>query len=198
MEEEINKANYISIGKATVLSGLCAQTLRKLADKNKIGSYRTFAGQRKFNKNDIIHMCYNSSSIYEKKDNTKINYIYTRVSSKKQSDDIEKQIEIIKSQNPEYTSYKVISDISSCVNLKRQGLNIIIESCIQNNIGEVVIAHKDRLSRFGFDIIKIIIEKAGGKIIIINDEKNKSSAQELAEDLLSILHFYSCEQNRRI
>jgi predicted site-specific integrase-resolvase len=140
-------------------------------------------------------MCSNVSSFHQRKDNTKINYIYTRVSSRKQSDDLERQIEFIKSQKPEYNiSYKLISDIGSGINFKRQGLITILDTCLQNNIGEVVIAHKDRLSRFGFDLIKLIIEKAGGKITIINDERNKSTEQELAEDLLSIIHIYSCRQ----
>jgi len=192
-EKEKKQTNYISIGEATVLSGLCAQTLRKLADQKKIISYKTITGQRKFDKSNIIQMCSNVSPVFERKDPTKINYIYTRVSSRKQYDDLERQIEFIKSQKPEYnTSYKLISDIGSGINFKRQGLITILDSCLQNNIGEVVIAHKDRLSRFGFDLIKLIIEKAGGKITIINDEQNKSTEQELAEDLLSIIHIYSC------
>ena len=194
-EKEKKQTNYISIGKATVLSGLCAQTLRKLADQKKIISYKTISGQRKFDKSNIIQMCSNVSTVFERKDPTKINYIYTRVSSRKQYDDLERQIEFIKSQKPEYnTSYKLISDIGSGINFKRQGLNTILDSCMQNNIGEVVIAHKDRLSRFGFDLIKLIIEKAGGKITIINDEQNKSTEQELAEDLLSIINIYSFRQ----
>ena len=194
-EKEKKQTNSISIGEASVLSGLCAQTLRKLADQKKIISYKTITGQRKFDKSNIIQMCSNVSVVYERKDPTKINYIYTRVSSRKQSDDLERQIEFIKSQKPEYnTSYKLISDIGSGINFKRQGLITILDSCLQNNIGEVVIAHKDRLSRFGFDLIKLIIEKAGGKITIINDEQNKNTEQELAEDLLSIIHIYSCRQ----
>jgi putative resolvase len=173
----------------------CAQTLRKLADQKKIISYKTISGQRKFDKSNIIQMCSNVSTVFERRDPTKINYIYTRVSSRKQYDDLEKQIEFIKSQKPEYnTSYKLISDIGSGINFKRQGLNTILDSCMQNNIGEVVIAHKERLSRFGFDLIKLIIEKAGGKITIINDEQNKSTEQELAEDLLSIINIYYCRQ----
>jgi predicted site-specific integrase-resolvase len=194
-EKKKKQTNYISIGEAIVLSGLCAQTLRKLADHKKIISYKTITGQRKFDKLNIIQMCSNVSSFHQRKDDTKINYIYTRFSSRKQSDDLERQIEFIKSQKPEYnTSYKLISDIGSGINFKRQGLITILDSCLQNNIGEVVIAHKDRLSRFGFDLIKLIIEKAGGKITIINDGRNKSTEQELAEDLLSIIHIYSCRQ----
>ena len=97
-------------------------------------------------------------------------------------------------RKPEYSSYTTISDIASGINFKRKGLQTILDSCIQGVIGEVVIAHRDRLSRFGFDLVKIIIEKAGGTITILDDEENKSSEQELAEDLLSIIHIYSCRQ----
>ena len=69
-----------------------------------------------------------------------------------------------------------------------------MDSCLQGTIGEIVIAHRDRLSRFGFDLFKLIIQKAGGNIIVLDDEKNKSTEQELAEDLLSIIHIYSCKQ----
>ena len=74
------------------------------------------------------------------------------------------------------------------------GLATILDACVQNSIGEVVVAHRDRLCRFGFDLVKQIIEKSGGSITVIDDEKNKSSEQELAEDLLSIINIYSCRQ----
>jgi putative resolvase len=58
-----------------------------------------------------------------------------------------------------------------------------LDACLYGNVGEIVVAHQDRLCRFGFDLIKLIIEKRGGKIIVLDDDKYKSSEQELAEDL---------------
>lgn len=188
------KELFIPIREASLLSGLCPGTLRKLADEKKIKSYKTISGQRKFSKLCLEKM-FNSLS-----DDSKIstvekqNFIYARVSSKKQLDDLNRQIEFIKSRRKEYNTYISISDIGSGINFKRKGLSSILDSSIQGTIGEVVIAHRDRLSRFGFDLIKIIIEKGGGKITVIDDEKNKSTEQELAEDLLSIIHIYSCRQ----
>jgi predicted site-specific integrase-resolvase len=69
-----------------------------------------------------------------------------------------------------------------------------LDSCLQGTIGEVIIAHRDRLSRFGFDLINLLVDKSGGKITVLDDEKDKSSEQELAEDLLSIIHIFSCRQ----
>ena len=140
----------------------------------------------------------NAVRVNEKKtENTQVNYIYTRVSSKKQLDDLSRQIKYIQERNSEYSSYISISDIASgiwFINHKRKGLQTILDSCIQGVIGEVIVAHRDRLSRFGFDLIKLIIEKAGGTITVIDDTQHKSTEQELTEDLLSIIHIYSCRQ----
>lgn len=186
--------NFLSIGEAYQITGISPQTLRKLADQNKIKSYKTLSGQRKFDKNSLEEMC-NPLSINDKdSENQKQNFIYARVSSKKQNDDLVRQIEFIKNRRPEYGSYISITDIASGINFKRQGLSTLLDSCLQGTIGEIVIAHRDRLSRFGFELINTIVNKSGGKITVIDDERNKSTEQELSEDLLSIIHIYSCRQ----
>jgi predicted site-specific integrase-resolvase len=139
-------------------------------------------------------MCNNDDVNDKINKNTKQNYIYTRVSSKKQSDDLSRQIEFIKNKRPEYSSYISISDIASGINFKRKGLSTILDASLQGTVGEIIVAHRDRLCRFGFDLIKLIIEKQGGKITVLDDEQNKSSEQELSEDLLSIIHIYSYRQ----
>jgi predicted site-specific integrase-resolvase len=109
-------------------------------------------------------------------------------------DDLVRQINYVQSRNPEYTTYRTLSDIGSGINFTRKGLQTILDTCLQGTIGEVVVAHRDRLSRFGFDLIKCFIIKAGGKLTVLDDDGNKSTEQELAEDLLSIIHIYSCKQ----
>jgi len=139
-------------------------------------------------------MCNNDVSNDKIDKDKKQNYIYTRVSSKKQADDLSRQIEYVRNKRPEYASYIPISDIASGINFNRKGLSTILDAALQGIIGEVIVAHRDRLCRFGFDLIKLIIEKQGGKITVLDDERNKSSEQELSEDLLSIVHIYSCRQ----
>jgi predicted site-specific integrase-resolvase len=189
-----DKTQYISIREASIITGINPQTLRKLGDENKIKCYKTLSGQRKFDKAYLEKMCNNDDVNDKINQNTKQNYIYTRVSSKKQSDDLSRQIEFIKNKRPEYSSYISISDIASGINFKRKGLSTILDASLQGTVGEIIVAHKDRLCRFGFDLIKLIIEKQGGKITVLDDEQNKSSEQELSEDLLSIVHIYSCRQ----
>lgn len=189
-----DKTKYVSIREASIITGINAQTLRKLGDENKIKCYKTLSNQRKFDKEYLEKMCNNDVSNDKIDKDKKQNYIYTRVSSKKQADDLSRQIEYVRNKWPEYASYIPISDIASGINFNRKGLSTILDAALQGIIGEVIVAHRDRLCRFGFDLIKLIIEKQGGKITVLDDERNKSSEQELSEDLLSIVHIYSCRQ----
>ena len=191
MNGKKEETKYITIKEACRLSGLHQNKLRKLGDEQTIKCYKTPGGQRRFDKLDLEKMC---NSIPINTETTRTNFIYTRVSSKKQMDDLSRQITYIQSKRPEFNTYTTLSDIGSGINFKRKGLQTILDSCLQGVIGEVVIAHRDRLSRFGFELIKCFITKAGGSITVLDDDGHKSTEQELAEDLLSIVHIYSCKQ----
>lgn len=193
MNEEKEK-RFVSIREASLLTGIESQTLRKLGDQKKIKCYKTPSGQRKFDRSCLEAFCDSLSNDPQVQENKRKNFIYTRVSSKKQMDDLSRQLEYIKSRDPRYATYVSLSDVASGINFKREGLSSILDSCLQGTIGEVIVAHRDRLSRFGFDLIKLIITKSGGKLIVLDDDKHKTSEQELAEDLLSIVHIYSCRQ----
>jgi predicted site-specific integrase-resolvase len=180
------KATHIPIRKAAELTGVHPDTLRRWASKNLIKFYITPSGQRFFDKKCLLEFTSCVSSV-EKKENI----VYCRVSSKKQENDLSTQVEFLKS---EYPDYRVVSDIGSGINWKRKGLQAILELAMQRKLGNLVVAHKDRLSRFAFELIEWIVTTNEGKIIVLDEENNKSSEQDLAEDLLSIVHIYSCKQ----
>jgi len=185
---------FIGVKEASRISGMHPHTIRKYANEGKIKGYKTPSGQLKVNKLGLEELCEHDIISEKVPINEKCNYIYARVSSKKQLDDLERQIDFIRNKRPEYNTYTTISDIASGINFKRKGLETILDSCLQGTIGEVVVAHRDRLCRFAFELVKLFIEKSGGKIVVLDDERNKSSEQELSEDLLSIIHIYSCRQ----
>ena len=185
---------FVPLRDAVRYTGINAQTIRKLADQQKIRSYKTLTGQRKFDKQHLEELCgcitnNQNEIVMERK-----NYIYARVSTRKQMDDLERQIEYIKSQREEYGTYEVISDVASGINFNRKGLSKLLDLCLQDSIGKIVVAHRDRLARFGFELIKSIVEKKGGELVVLSEDENKSSEQELAEDLLSIVHIFTCRQ----
>ena len=183
---------YVTVGKASALTGLEAQTIRKLADQASFVCFKTPSGQRRINTQSLQEFI-NSSLLTKKvKEISRENFLYARVSSKKQMDDLSRQVEYLK--RPEYSDYTLITDVSSGINFKRKGLSTILDSCLQNTIGNIVIAYKDRLCRFGFELLEELVTKAGGTITILNQDDNKSDEQELSDDLLSIVQIFCCRK----
>lgn len=183
---------FLTIGEASKFSGLSSQTLRKMADLSQIDSYKTPSGQRRINKHCLQKFCNIDISNKSIKTCQRQNFLYARVSTKKQMDDLSRQIKYL--QQPEYITYTLISDIGSGINFKRKGLQTLLDHCIQRTIGEVVIAHRDRLCRFSFELIESIIQKAGGTLKVIDSDNHISTEEELSQDLLSIIHIFNCRQ----
>lgn len=95
-----------------------------------------------------------------------------------------------------YPSYTIVKDIGSGINFNRKGLRLIIKLAIKGLINNLVVAYKDRLTRFGFDLIEDIIkEYSNGQIIIINKKFNKGTTEEIVEDVLQILNVYNAKIN---
>ena len=178
---------YISIREASKLTGICPQTLRKLSDQNKLKAYKTLSGQRKFEKQYLEEFCTGAAHSDDKR--KRKNFIYARVVSEDDMDELQRQIQVMKDADEMFETYTVISDIGQGTNLKRKGLSVLLDACLDKQIGEVVITHKDKLSRFAFDLIQQIVIKAGGWITIVKDEKNKTDS-ELSEDLFIIAKTY--------
>ena len=185
---------HCNTAEACRITGLHQITIRKYADAKQIQCYVTPTGFRKYNRACLEKLCSSNVPHVPIQQNEKINYVYSRVSSRKQMDDLLRQTEYLQQRRPEYASYVSITDVASGINFKRKGLQTILDSCIQGTIGELVVAHRDRLCRFGFELIESFVTKAGGKITVLDNDGNKSGEQELAEDLLSIIHVYSCRQ----
>lgn len=168
---------FIPSRKAAKYLGVCANTLRKWADDGKIRHIRSPAGQRLY---DVSSLVNNSP--------TKKSYCYCRVSSHKQKDDLGRQKQYMQERFPEHI---VLSDVGSGLNFKRKNFLFILEQAGIGNVKEVVVAHRDRLCRFGFELVEWFFSKNDVKLVVLNDSKS-SPQQELVEDLLSIITVFSC------
>jgi predicted site-specific integrase-resolvase len=109
------------------------------------------------------------------------------VSSSKQKADLQRQIEYVTGKYPES---EVIKDVGSGINFKRKGLNALLERAMCGEQLEVVVAYKDRLARFGYELIERIISRNGGRVVVLN-EVSLSPTAELTQDLLTILRVFS-------
>ena len=183
-----SKQEFITIQKATKIYGFSSQILRKWEKAGLIKSQRTPRNTRMYRRCDLESALGITES--QELDQTR-NIIYCRVSSKKQSDDLKRQSEYLRSIYPEYD---LVEDVGSGIDFSRKGLQAILEYAMQGILGEVVVAHRDRLSRFGFELLEVIISKGGGKITVLENESGKSGEEELAEDLLAIIHVFNCRQ----
>jgi len=94
----------------------------------------------------------------------------------------------------QYPRAGIIKDIFRSLNYKRKGLKAILGRAMRGEQLQIVVAHKDRLARFGFELIEWIVQQNGGEIVVLK-QTNCSPEQELTNDLLSILHVFSCRMH---
>jgi predicted site-specific integrase-resolvase len=104
-------------------------------------------------------------------------------------DDLERQKAFFRSRFPHHD---LVTDIGSGINWKRKDLKTILEQSMQGKISEVVVAHRDRLYRFAFELLESIFKINGVQLLVLDEETHQSSQSELADDILSIIHIYSC------
>ena len=115
------------------------------------------------------------------------------VSSHKQKDDLERQIDNVRTYLlAKGQPFEIISDIGSGINYKKKGLQELIKRICQNQVDKVVILYKDRLLRFGFELVEYIALLHHCEIEII-DNTEKTEQQELVEDLVQIITVFSCK-----
>ena len=191
MNDTQTTSQVLNMQKACKLYGVRAETLRRWADTGHVYSWRSPNNTRMFRSTDLEKF-FNRDRNEDKNIGKKI--VYARVSSHKQRDDLQRQIDLLRRLYPDHT---VIQDIGSGINFKRKGLRSILDTCMSREVGEIVVAHKDRLCRFGFELIEHIVNNQGGKIIVLDEENDKSTNEELADDLLSIIHVFNCRQMGR-
>lgn len=177
---------FISTKETRKLLGVATATLINWDNKGKTGTSRTPQGRRIYNKKDVLAIA-NSNQIIVKKQQI----CYARVSSKKQMDDLERQKDFFKSRYPDCI---LVTDIGSGINWKRKGLKTILEQAMSGTLEEVVVAHRDRLCRFAFELFELLFQMYSVKLTVLDHDDSKSTDNELAEDILSIVHVYSCRQ----
>lgn len=154
--------------------GVHGDTIRDWANAGKIKYIRTPGGHRRY-------------LLTDPKDFRK-NYIYARVSSRKQAGELEHQVQLLRSK---YPSYEIIKDIGSGLNYKRPGFKKILEQLFIGDIGEVVVTSSDRFSRFGArDLFQWIFMRFGAQLTILSKAK-ENSGEELTEDLFEVLTVFA-------
>lgn len=118
--------------------------------------------------------------------------MYTGVTEKKRKDDLERQADVVEIyMQKQGWKYQIIEDTGSGMNYKKPGLLKLIDLLLDRKISHIVITHKDRLLRFGFELIEYIAKKMDTEIVVLNQGEERNSAQELTDDLIAIITVFS-------
>ena len=189
MNNNIPKPNYVSGKIAKQIIGCSDNTLRAWADSGKINAIRSKNNSKRFY--DVSSFISNESSSLENII-IKKQICYCRVSSKHQKDDLERQIKFMQEK---YPNAIIIKDIGSGINWKRKGLISMLQQIKNNQVGEIIIAHRDRLCRFAFELFEQIFGLYQVKLVVLDSGESESNGQnELCEDILSIMQIYACRK----
>ena len=167
---------------ASNLLGVHIRTIQKWDKEGKIRCVRTVGGKRRVPESEI-------KRILGIREERKI-VGYARVSSHTQKDDLERQIELIKSYARERNwEVEILKDVGSGLNESRRNFQKLLRMVMNKEVSKVIVAYPDRLTRFGFKTLEELFKSYGTQIVTINREE-KSPQQELVEDLITIVsHF---------
>jgi putative resolvase len=167
---------YVVPRKAMEFYNVSDNALRAWANSDKIKYIKTKGGHRRY---------YIENKPTSNNEPRKV--IYARVSSKKQHEHLQNQIKFL---SEKYPTYRVITDIASGINFRRKGLESLLDGVFKGTISEIVVAERDRLTRFGYELFEWICKQHNVKLICTGSSRT-SDTNELSDDLMAIITVFS-------
>jgi len=176
----------ISISSAASILGVSITTLRRWEKEGKLQSVRTRAGHRRYD------LSKTKPELFHAWDAARKTIAYARVSSHDQKDDLERQKQVLELYCARQGwTFEVIADLGSGMNYHKKGLKRLLNDILAGKIGRLVIAHKDRLLRFGAELIFAICAAKNVEVVILNQGEDTTFEEDLAKDVLEIITVFS-------
>jgi putative resolvase len=172
-----------TLKEAKKLLGVTTKTIQRWDKEGRIRVVRTIGGRRRIPESEIKRIL----GLREER----VVVGYARVSSTTQKDDLERQKQLLHSYAKDrgYGEIQILSDVGSGLNENRKGFLRLLEMVAERKVSKVIIAYKDKLTRFGFETLRKLFQAFGTEIEVIDSEE-KTSQEELVEDLITIVsHF---------
>jgi putative resolvase len=180
-------AKYVKPNVAANTLGVCLRTLRRWEASGEISTVKTPSGQRRYDIEKFISARGSANKKESEPEGGRSTVIYARVSTRPQKADLDRQVERLSTL---YPGAEVVKEVGGGLNMRRKGLINLLGRVLRGDIGIIVVAHKDRLARFGFDIIEWLCEQFDCKIVVLN-QISLSPHAELVQDIVAILHSFS-------
>ena len=178
----------LSIGQTARIIGVSISTLRRW-DKSKVFTPDSFTigGHRRYKRENVYHFANK-----ENQNNDKLVIGYARVSSHDQKKDLVRQVNRLKIFcEKNFNNFEIIEDLGSGLNMKKRGLKKLIDLILCRRVSTLLLTHKDRLLRFGNELIFLLCKRLGVKVICIQEEEDLSDDVRLARDVLEIITVFS-------
>ena len=174
-----------TIGEAARLLGVSIPTLRRWEESGKLVPERTAGKHRRY---DITKLKPELAIA----DTTRTTIAYARVSSHDQREDLERQKQVLELYCAQHGwNFALLSDLGSGMNYHKKGLRRLLDAILSGDVGRLVITHKDRLLRFGAELVFAICEAKNVEVVILNQGEECSFEEDLAKDVLEIITVFS-------
>ncbi|WP_293089351.1 IS607 family transposase [Okeania sp. SIO3B5] len=179
----------ISIGDAASELGVSVKTVRRWADAGKIRYERSPSGHRRFFISDIKRLSLHNPNGLD----SRVTINYARVSSHDQKNDLQRQIQVLEAFSASKGwKFETVSDLGSGLNYNNKGLKKLLKRIMQGDVGRLVLTHKDRLLRFGSELVFAMCEEFETEVVIINKSHEEISfEQELVTDMIELITVFS-------
>lgn len=178
----------VPIHEAAEALGVSAQTLRRWEREGRLlPDERTAGGRRRYDLVRLKPEMFRSPAEASRK-----TVAYARVSSHDQKDDLERQKQVLELYCARQGwTFEVIADLGSGMNYHKKGLKRLLDDVVEGRIGRLVITHKDRLLRFGAELVFAICEAKSVEVVILNQGEDTTFEEDLAKDVLEIITVFS-------
>jgi excisionase family DNA binding protein len=177
----------VGIGEAAQALGVSITTLRRWESAGKLAAEHTAGGHRRY---DLAKL---RPELFRAEDEAnRATFAYARVSSHDQKDDLERQMQVLElfCARQGWT-FEVIADLGSGMNYHKKGLKRLLDAILDGRIRRLVITHKDRLLRFGAELVFAICEARNVEVVILNQGEESTFEEDLAKDVLEIITVFS-------
>lgn len=193
---QILKQGTYKTGEVAKLLGMTTPTIIRYCEQGVIPFHKNQFGHRRIESHDLFNYLVSIGLGLDDSEDIKHDVIYARVSTYKQAEhgDLDKQIDSLKLFAIEHNVKNLVikKDIGSGLNDNRRQLTSLLKMIQNDKVNRVFITHKDRLTRFGFNYIKRICDFHNVEMVITSEAENtKTESEELAEDIIALIHSYS-------
>lgn len=187
---------FYKVGEFAEKVGVSISTLRRWDKEGKLKPAKVTEGGTRLYSEYQLKTYIDNDPFYSRE---RVTLLYCRVSSSKQKDDLERQVQNVKTYAiSRGYQFELVTDIGSGINYTKKGLLYLLDRIMAGDVERVVVLYKDRLIRFGYELLEHICQ-VNDTVIEIIDCTEKTEQEELVEDLVQIITVFSCRlQGKRV